>query len=78
VKKLLCLLPFLAVGCTTATYTPDKGLSYKNFVFQKQFSELKISTDGTVSIKGYQSEAATLVRSVAEGVTTGMKGGVIP
>lgn len=72
--KQLLAIAFAAslAGCTTATYNPKTGIKYKNILFQKQFSEMSIGKDGTVSIKGYQSEAATLVKAAAEGVAAGL------
>lgn len=79
-KRFLTLLAVVGLsGCTQATYSPKKGITYKNFIFQKQFDEVSISTNGTFTIKGYRSEAATLVKAVSEGVATGLtKGAGVP
>ncbi len=76
--RLYLLLLVGLTGCTSATYNPTTGITYKNFIFQKQFSEFSIATNGTVTLKGYQSEAATLVKAAAEGVATGLGKAIIP
>ena len=68
----------LLAGCTTANYSPSTGIKYKNFFFQKQFSELSINTNGTVTLKGYQSEANQLIEATARGVATGLGKAVVP
>lgn len=79
-KKLILITIALSLlaGCTSATYNPKTGITYRNFIFQKQFSEFSISSNGVVTLKGYQSEAASLVKSVAEGVATGMGKALVP
>ena len=68
-KYLVCIL--LLTGCTTATYEKgDSKITYKNNIFQKSFSELSLDANGTLIIKGYQSEAASIARATAEGVAT--------
>jgi hypothetical protein len=68
-KYLICLLLF--TGCTSATYQKgDSKITYNNSIFQKSFSELTLNPDGTLSIKGYQSEAASIAKATAEGVAT--------
>lgn len=72
-KKYLILLLALCGGCTSATYqSGETKIVYKNGIFQKQFSELSLNTNGTIMIKGYQSEAASLVKAAADGVATGL------
>ena len=76
--KYLFLAALLA-GCTSATYqNGDNKITYKNSVFQKSFSELSLGTNGTLSIKGYQSEAASIAKATAEGVVTALGKGVKP
>jgi len=65
-------------GCTTATYSPKKGITYRNFIFQKQFSKLETKADGSVTIEGYKSDAANLVEAAAAGVAKGLGAGVVP
>lgn len=70
-KYLLPLL--LLTGCTTATYQKgDSKITYSNNIFQKSFSELTLSADGALSIKGYQSEAASIAKATAEGVASAL------
>jgi len=65
-------------GCTTATYSPKTGIKYRNFIFQKQFSKLETKADGSVTIEGYQSEAASLVEAAAAGVAKGLGASAAP
>lgn len=73
-ESMKYLLPLLLLtGCTTATYKKgDSVITYKNNIFQKSFSELSLSADGTLVIKGYQSEAASIAKATAEGVASGL------
>lgn len=81
-KASLLIIAILAVtGCTSIT-TPD-GSTYRNTIFTKTFSELDIEkTTGTnttrVHIKGFQSEAASIVKAASEGVATGLAKSVKP
>jgi outer membrane lipoprotein SlyB len=63
----------LVAGCTSIT-TPS-GATYRNFGFEKKFSELTITaTNGTsLKVKGYTSEASAIAGAVAEGVAKGAK-----
>lgn len=73
----VCIAAMVA-GCTSIT-TPS-GATYKNFGFEKRFSELEItSTNGTsLKVKGYTSEASAIAGAVAEGITKGAAKGVTP
>ena len=81
-KALFATIAVIALtGCTSIT-TPD-GTTYRNTIFTKTFSELDIKkTTGTNSfeahIKGFQSEAASIVKAASEGVATGLAKGVKP
>lgn len=74
-RTVIALAAAALAGCTTAEYSPERGIKYRNAFFQKQFSEMSINTNGTVTIKGYQSEASTLVKAAAEGVAAGLNPG---
>ncbi len=68
----IVLLAALA-GCTSIT-TPS-GATYRNFGFEKKFSELTITgTNGTaLRVKGWTSEASAIAGAVAEGFAKGAK-----
>lgn len=81
-KASLFIIAAIALtGCTSIT-TPD-GTTYRNTIFTKTFSELDIKkTTGTNSfeahIKGFQSEAASTAKAIAEGVASGVVKGAKP
>ena len=71
--KIAMFLPltFVFVGCTTVQ--SPTGWKYSNFGFQKTFSELSVAPNGTMTVKGYKSDAATIAEAVAHGVSSGLK-----
>jgi uncharacterized protein YceK len=81
-KALFATIAVIALtGCTSIT-TPD-GAKYSNMLFSKQIGDLEIEKQsGTnytkVKIKGFQSEAASIVKAASEGVATGLAKGVKP
>ena len=78
-KKYYWLLVVIGIaGCTSASYNPTTGMKYSNWIFQKHFSELTVNTNGTLSIKGYESEAAGIAKAVANAVANGLGKAVVP
>jgi hypothetical protein len=73
-KRIVPIVLLAALlGCTSIT-TPS-GATYRNFGFEKKFSELTITgTNGTsLRVKGWTSEASAIAGAVAEGVAKGAK-----
>ena len=79
-KTMLMLVVLSLCGCTNIS--GPGGWKYSSYFFQKQFAELEVtpSTNGgfTLKIKGYQSEAASLVKAASEGVAAGLGRAVVP
>jgi hypothetical protein len=64
------------VGCTSVSH--PSGWSYRSFGFQKTISELQVSTNGTLRMKGYASKDSQIAEGVAEGIVRGMAKGANP
>ena len=64
------------VGCTSVSH--PSGWAYKSFGFQKTISELQVSTNGTLKMKGYASRDSQMAEGIAAGVATGLARGANP
>lgn len=75
-KHLLYLIPLLlSLGCTKTQYKDFKRVS---FLQRAEFNEVTISTNGTVTLKGYKNDGgaegtALIAGAAAEGAVRGMK-----
>ena len=64
------------VGCTSVSH--PSGWSYRSVGFQKTISELQVSTNGTLKMKGYASRDSQMAEGIAAGVATGLARGANP
>ena len=76
--KLLLLL-FLLCGCTYTSFNPSTGTFKRLSILQKvEVPHLTITTNGTVTLKGYANDGGgeatgVIVGHAVEGVVRGMK-----
>lgn len=81
-KKLISLSILILTGCTSVQFknSPKTGitLNYSNSVFRKQINEVTISTNGVITLKGVQSDAAYVADAVANAVGTAVSKTVHP
>lgn len=77
-KRIAALLAVasLAGGCTVVSH--PSGWSYRSFGFQKTIAELQVSTNGTMSMKGYASKDSQIAEGIAAGVAKGLAAGANP
>jgi len=73
---LIIVAAGLATGCTVVSH--PSGWSYRSFGFQKTIAELQVSTNGTLSMKGYASKDSQMAEGIAAGVATGLARGANP
>lgn len=58
-KVIACLAAVLVVGCTaTRVKTPTWSMNRIDLATKKQIGGLTVSTNGTVNLEGYHSEAS--------------------
>lgn len=76
----IILLALATAGCTQMEKTdPDgSGWKYRSVFNRKIISELSVSKDGGIKMKGYQSTQAENLNAVAEGVAKGLGKAVVP
>ena len=80
-KRIIALMALIALtGCTQMEKTdPDgSGWKYRSVFNRKIISELSVSKDGGIKMKGYQSTQAENLNAVAEGVAKGLGKSVVP
>lgn len=75
-KSLYLLIPILLLGCTKTQYKDFKRVSL--CLQRAEFTEVSISTNGTVTLKGYKNDGgaesmALIAGAAAEGAVRGMK-----
>lgn len=73
---LLAAVVAMATGCTSVSH--PSGWSYRSFGLQKTISELQVSTNGTLRMKGYASRDSQMAEGIAAGVAKGLAEGANP
>lgn len=77
-KKSLCILFVCAIGSGCTVVSHPSGWSYRSFGFQKTISELAVSTNGTMTMKGYASKDTQMIEAAAYGAAKGLAAGANP
>lgn len=77
-KKIIVALAVASL-CSGCTYVKSPtGWAYFSVGFQKTISDMTVSTNGTLSLRGYQSKDSQIAEGIAYGVAKGVTAGANP